>query len=98
MIDKDLSGVLFPNEKQNERQPDFRGNCLINGTKYKIAGWKKTSKNNLPYMSIAFQIDDGKPKQEKPKYTPKKAVEQVAHAVGGQEVQETIIDDEPLPF
>jgi uncharacterized protein (DUF736 family) len=44
--DNTNSGVLFRNEKQNEKQPDYRGKVDINGTEYKLAGWVRKSKTN----------------------------------------------------
>lgn len=96
MIDKDLSGVLFPNHKTNERQPDFWGHCSISGVTYKISAWKRKSKtNDMPYLSVAFQVEQKK--TETPKQN-KKVVEQVSKAVGGNTDFENVFDDEPLPF
>lgn len=56
MENKDMSGVLFPErDKKNEKGPDYRGKCVVNGKALEIAGWKKQSKNGNPYLSISFQ-------------------------------------------
>ncbi len=35
--DNTNSGVLFRNEKQTDKQPDYRGKVDIDGTEYKLA-------------------------------------------------------------
>lgn len=55
------------------------------------------SKNNLPYMSIAFLVDDGKYSKPKPAHTPAEQVKQVAKTFGDT----VVVDEEPiedLPF
>lgn len=55
--DNSNSGVLFKNEKKTEgdNQPDYRGNCLVNGVQLDMAAWIKTSqKNGKKFMSIKF--------------------------------------------
>lgn len=38
--EKDMTGVLFENtDKDKDTQPDWSGTILINGKKYRIAGW-----------------------------------------------------------
>lgn len=49
---KEGQGSLFKNEKQNDRQPDYKGTIVIGGTKYEIAAWEKTSRNGISYMSL----------------------------------------------
>ena len=63
-----LTGALFPNNKDgNEARPDFRGDCLIGGVKYRISAWKKTSAGGKPYMSLALSVDE---QQAAPTSTP----------------------------
>ena len=95
MEQQELKGVLFPNTKTSDKHPDFRGKCLIGGVKYRIAGWKRTSQAGLNFLSIAFQIDDGKYDKYKkavPNHT--EEVKQVAHVLGDT----AVLDEEPLPF
>ena len=97
METKELPGVLFQNQKTNEKHPDYRGNCLIGGVQYRIAGWKRTSKNNMPYLSILFQVDDGKYAKPKPTaHAPAQVVKQVAQTFGDTVVVEE--ETEELPF
>ena len=51
---KDDTGALFPNRKQHERQPDWRGNAMINGTMVDIAAWVKTSSKGTEFLSLKF--------------------------------------------
>lgn len=63
--DNNMSGVLFPNKDKEGQQPDYRGECEINGKKYEIAGWKKQSKNGNPFLSMKFQEPRQKPPEKK---------------------------------
>ena len=49
------NGALFPNHKEKESQPDYRGNmtCLC-GRRHEIAGWKKDGQKGK-YLSLKFQ-------------------------------------------
>lgn len=48
-------GSIFPNQKQNERQPDFRGSILIKGQLYDLSCWNHVSKNGKEYISLNAQ-------------------------------------------
>lgn len=51
-----LNGALFQNEKQNDRQPDYKGTCTDeNDVKFDIAGWLKTSAKGTKYISILIK-------------------------------------------
>lgn len=45
-------GSLFKNDKQNDRQPDFKGTILIKGVLYNISAWNRTSQNGREYISL----------------------------------------------
>jgi len=68
----ELSGSLFENTKKtNDRQPDFTGNCKIEGTEYWVSAWVKQTRNNDDYLSLAFTEKDDQPnsrvRESKPK-------------------------------
>jgi len=51
---KELSGVIFKNNyKKEDKQPDFKGDCLVNGEEMTIALWKR-EKNGHEYFSFSF--------------------------------------------
>ena len=58
-------GVLFVNDKENDKQPDFSGNCEIEGVEYKVAGWKKPYKNDptKELISLLFSLPEKKEKE-----------------------------------
>ncbi len=45
-------GSLFKNEKQNDRQPDYRGTIMIGGVTYEVAAWERTSQRGAQYLSL----------------------------------------------
>ena len=49
---KDGQGSMFRNEKQNDRQPDFKGSIMIGGVLYNVSAWKRTSQNGREYISL----------------------------------------------
>ena len=51
---KDNSGTLFKNDrKESPNQPDYTGNCLVNGKAMRMAAWIKEGKNGK-FMSFSF--------------------------------------------
>lgn len=62
---KDGNGALFKNDKgDNDKRPDYRGNLMVGGVLYELAGWIKQGKNG-PMMSLA-----AKPKEDRPQQGP----------------------------
>ena len=65
---KDGQGSLFKNDRKEpgSKQPDYRGDCNINGEIMEIAAWIKQSSNGKNFMSLSFKPkEDYKPKAEK---------------------------------
>ncbi len=63
---KDMSAALFRNDKrENEQQPEYRGDGLVNGEPVWLSAWIKETKDGQKFFSIAFTN-----KQEKPKVAP----------------------------
>jgi hypothetical protein len=57
---RDMSGALFKNDKgDNDRRPDYRGDCNIGGVTYRISAWVKEARNGTKFMSLAFDEDQG---------------------------------------
>ena len=59
-FDNNLRGALFVNDKKEKKnQPDYRGQCEVNGVEYWISGWKKKSRTDgSPYLSLAFTVKE----------------------------------------
>jgi len=49
---KEGQGSLFKNEKNNDRQPDYKGSIMIKGVLYEVAAWERTSQNGKNYLSL----------------------------------------------
>jgi hypothetical protein len=58
---KDGQGTMFVNDKKgNEKAPDRRGELMLNGVMYEIAGWVKQGQRG-PWMSISCKPKDSRP-------------------------------------
>ena len=58
--DNNLRGVLFPNDKgDNPKRPDMTGSLEIDGTKYRVSAWNKTSQKGTDFLSFVIEEDDG---------------------------------------
>lgn len=52
---KDNSGSLFRNDrKEQDKHPDYKGSCMVNGVKMEMAAWIKESANGSKFMSFKF--------------------------------------------
>lgn len=63
---KDGSGALFKNGKKEEgsKQPDYRGDVMLGGVLYELAGWiKNTGKG--PFLSLAGKVKSDTPRKAK---------------------------------
>lgn len=57
--DNNLRGVLFANNKRTkETQPTRTGHLEINGQKYWISAWDKTSANGNQFISLSLTLDE----------------------------------------
>jgi hypothetical protein len=83
--DRDMSGALFKvpeDEKKNDRWPDYRGDIMIEGTKYRLSGWVKEGKKGK-YLSLAAKPAE-ETQQQRPAEPPANAY---AQAKGRSEPQ-----------
>lgn len=66
MPSKDMTGVLFKNDKkEKETQPDFNGKIAIGGQEYRLAAWVNVYEKNgekRKYFSIKASESDDAPK------------------------------------
>ena len=62
----DNRGIISKNDKKTEdKHPDIRGNCEIDGVEYRISGWLKERKDGTgKFYSLVFQENNApvKPK------------------------------------
>jgi uncharacterized protein (DUF736 family) len=65
---RDGSGSLFRNERKQEgdRQPDYRGDAMVNGRKVEIAAWLKTSASGKKFLSLKFSEPRERDQNAKP--------------------------------
>ena len=57
MASKDNSGNLFKNtfKEEGTKQPDYKGEVMINGTVMKASLWLNKDKNGKTYFGLGFQ-------------------------------------------
>ena len=49
------SGTLFRNDtKTKDKQPDYTGDCLVNGEKWRISAWLKEGRKGGKFLSLSF--------------------------------------------
>ena len=72
---KDNSGNLFKNtfKEEGTKQPDYKGDVVINGAVMKASLWVNKDKNGNPYFGISFQSleESAKYSKETSNTTPK---------------------------
>lgn len=55
--DNEMRGVLFPAEKKTDKHPDYTGTMTIHGEEFRLAGWKRISKDGTKsYLSISVTV------------------------------------------
>jgi len=53
--DNNLRGALFKNNKRtNDKQPEYTGNCEINGQEFWVSAWIKESQNGTKFFSMSY--------------------------------------------
>ena len=61
MYDNTNSGVLFKNESENEKAPNYKGKINVDGKEYQLAAWIREGKNGK-FMSLKVEEPRQKPK------------------------------------
>jgi uncharacterized protein (DUF736 family) len=55
MEQKNNSGALFKNDKKgNEKAPEYKDICVVDGIQKEVAAWVKEAKNGNKYLSLQF--------------------------------------------
>lgn len=69
--DNNLTGIISKNErKTDDKHPDIKGQCEIDGVQYWVDGWQKTRNSDSgKFYSLRFKRKDAAP-QQKPSQKP----------------------------
>ena len=77
--DRNNSGTLAKNDRKTlDRHPDIRGQCVIDGRAYWIAGWKRENAGGVFY-SLAFTPKDAPREQSAPTQATRPVVTEHIH-------------------
>ena len=60
--DNTNTGVMFKNESDNEKAPNYKGKINVNGQELEIAAWIRQSKAGKKFLSL--KIQEPRQKQE----------------------------------
>ena len=52
---KEGAGSMLANNKTSDAQPDWRGDFMLNGTLYEIAGWAGSTQGGKARISLKVQ-------------------------------------------
>lgn len=73
------SGALFQNKnKKQDNHPDYQGDVVLpDGTKYELAGWKKTSQRGDTFLSLKVSVPREvlEPAQQQPRQAPPRSTQ-----------------------
>lgn len=62
--EKDNSGVLWKNSyKQTDRQPDYKGDAIVDGKRKSLSAWIKTKADGEKFFSIQIEEPFVKPSE-----------------------------------
>lgn len=59
--DNEMRGVLFKNDRRvegDDRSPNAKGECQINGVRYWVSAWTKTKRDGGKYQQLRFERAD----------------------------------------
>ena len=74
---RDNSGTLFRNDRrENDKQPEYKGDGIINGVPVWISAWVKEGKNGK-FFSMAFKPKEEQKQSQKSNYQPEPAGDDV---------------------
>ena len=54
-VHKEGSGSLFQQQKKTDKAPDWKGEIMISGNLYELAGWNKQGKKGT-FISLSAQV------------------------------------------
>ena len=86
-------GILFQEQdKKTDKSPDYTGKLNVEGKEYRLAGWKRQSKNGKPFLSLSISEPDAY-KQEKSGYD---FFKEQAQKIKQPDTVVEVADDEPI--
>lgn len=93
--DKNLTGLISKNErKTDDKHPDIKGQCEIDGVQYWVDGWAKTRNiDGGKFYSLRFKRKDAAPVQRP---APAPAPRQAASSGGFEDMDSDIPFIDPL--
>ena len=67
---RDMSGILFKNDRKTQtNQPDYTGDCKVNGTVYRLAAWVKQGAQGK-FLSLAISVPQAQQPKPEPPHDP----------------------------
>ena len=70
-VQREMTGSLLRNDRKTaENQPDFKGECLIDGVTYEIGAWEKEAKTGRKFTSLSFKVKSATYRTEPPAERP----------------------------
>lgn len=60
-------GVLFKNDRKNDKQPAYKGSINVEGKIFAIALWNRTAASGKTYLSVKVETPRDVKKDEEPK-------------------------------
>lgn len=94
--DNTNSGVLFhESAPESEKHPNYTGNINVEGKEYRLAGWKRTGKSGVPFLSLKIS----EPRQKQSGYESfKQSKPQPKKDVPIEDIDDSPIDMSEIPF
>lgn len=72
--DNNNKGAIWGNDrKEKDTQPDFTGECLIDGVEYRMAAWKRAPDSKPGTPSLKFQFTNKAEFEAKKQNAPQQA-------------------------
>ena len=70
--DNNMTGIIYKNNrKTDDKHPDIRGQCEIDGVQYWVDGWQKTrNSDGGKFYSLRFKRKDAPAQSRAPARTP----------------------------
>lgn len=57
--EKDMSGVLFENDrKDKDTHPDMTGSVTLGGKKYRLAAWRRQAQNDPTKEFLSIKVSE----------------------------------------